>query len=52
MLFTLEDGVVGLLYLLFLNCLVFASFSDNITLGLGLFDDILCELLSLFELWF
>lgn len=50
MLLMLEDDVVGLIHLLFLRCLVSTSLSNSVTLGLGLFDDVLCKLLSLFDL--
>lgn len=50
MLLMLEDDIVGLLLLLFLRCLVYASRSDSITFGLGLCDDVLCDLLILFDL--
>lgn len=52
MLHMLEDGVVRLLRFLFLCCLVSANRSNSVTLGLGLFNDVLRELLSLFDLCF
>lgn len=52
MLLMLEDGVVSFLHLLFLFYLVSTSRFDSVTLGLGLFDDVLWNLMSLFDLRF